>query len=482
MPMKPLVTAALIVSLLLGTLALYFHDQKKNPPGFYLDEASIAINAFSIAREGVDEYGTRMPFYFRAFGEYKNPVYIYLLAGVFKVAYPSVLVARRLSAFACWLGAVMLGLLAWRITRRRWITAVAFLLAILTPALFEIGRLVFEVALYPLVIALFLLTVYTAAQRVRWNAGVIAALVATLALVEYTYSAGRALAPLFALGVAVIFYKRDRRNAIVAMFGLFVLTSIVPVLVYNHRNDGALLARAKDTSFLGELKTKPEETLAALERNTINNILPIGMALRGDPNHRHHVPGGGGSMLGATLILAIAGAWLIVRTRPFDRWWLFVLFGTLVSIIPGAITNDVYHSLRLSSFIVFALVLSIRTLIAPAARPVVAIALVLGAIQPFWFFHAFHKYGVDRPGDFNVGMERMTDEALGRPERPIYVLGLDYCQAWWFGDINQVPRNQFARVDRREDVPPRSLFITHEDCPGCEELARDHWYSLQRTP
>ena len=480
--MKPLVTILATASLLLATLALYFHDQKKNPPGFYLDEASIAINALSVARDGVDEYGVPMPFYFRAFGEYKNPVYIYLLAGVFKAAYPSDLVARRFSAFVCWLGAVMIGLLAWRITRRLRLTAIAFVLAALTPAIFEIGRLVFEVALYPLVIALFLLAVHAAAQRARWNAGVIASLVVTLALVEYTYSAGRALAPLFALGIALIFYTRERRNAIVVMFALFVATSIVPVLIYNHRNDGALLARARDTSFLGNLKTHPEDTIAALERNTINNVLPLGMSLRGDPNTRHHVPGGGGSMLGATFILAIAGAWLAFRTRPFDRWWLFVLFGTVVSVVPGAITNDVYHSLRLSSFIVFALVLSIRALIAPAARPAVAVALLLAAIQPIWFFHAFHKYGQDRRAEFNVGIERVTLEALGRPERPIYVLGLDYCQAYWYADINQVPRNQFARVDYREHVPPRSLLITHEDCPGCEELARDQSYSLQRTP
>jgi hypothetical protein len=480
--MKPLVTAAVIVSLLLATLILYFHDQKKNPPGFYLDEASIAINAISIAREGVDEYGVRMPFYFRAFGEYKNPVYIYLLAGVFKVSYPSVLVARRLSAFVCWLAAVTIGLLAWRITKRRWITAAAFLLAILTPALFEIGRLVFEVALFPLVIALFLLAVHAAAQRVQWSAKLIAALVVTLALVEYTYSAGRALAPLFALGVAVIFYTRERRRAIAAMFLLFVATSIVPVLIYNQRSGGGLLARARDTSFLGSLKTHPEDTLATLERNTINNLLPFGMVLRGDPNVRHHVPGGGGSMLGATMLLALAGAWLTLRTRPLDRWWLFVLFGTLASVIPAAITNDIYHSLRLSSFVVFALVLSIRALTAPATRPLLAVALVLAVIQPLWFFHAFHKYGADRAGEFNVGMEQITDLALARPERPIYVLGLDYCQAYWYGDVNAVPRNQFARVENAAEVPPRSLFITHEDCPGCEELARHNWYSLQRTP
>ena len=480
--MKALVTAALIASLLLTTLALYFHDQKKNPPGFYLDEASIAINALSISRDGVDEFGTPYPFYFRAFGEYKNPVYIYLLAGVFELSYPSVLVARRVSAFACWLGTVFIGVLAWRVTRRRWITIVTFLLAALTPALFEIGRLAFEVALYPLVIALFLVAVHAAAQRARWNAGIIAALVTTLALVEYTYSAGRVLAPLFVLGIAVVFYTRERRNSILALLALFIATSIVPVVIYNHRTAGGLLARARAASVLGYLETRPDETLEALERSAVVNLLPIGMALRGDPNPRHHVRGGGGSMLGATLLLGITGLWITVRDRARDRWWLFVAYGTIASVVPAAITLDVYHTLRLSSFIVFVLVLSIRALMAPASKPIIAVALILGAIQPFWFFNAFREYGRDRPMEFNVGVESMTRAALARPERPIYVHGDHYCHAYWFGDLNGVPRNQFARVVSPLLVPPRSLFITHEACEGCEELAREHSYSLQRTP
>jgi hypothetical protein len=482
--MKRLVTVAAAAALLLSTLLLYLHDLRKNPPGLYLDEASIVLNALSIARYGVDEHGTPMPFYFRAFGEYKNPVYIYLLAGVFDAVRPSVLTARRTSAVLCWLAAAMLGLLAWRITRKRWVACAMFLLAALTPAVFEVGRLIFEVALYPLVIAMFLLVVHAASQRARWNAGIVAALVITLALVEYTYSAGRMLAPLFAAALALIFFTRERLLAIGAMLVLFTCTSIVPVLIYNKRTDGGLLVRASHFNVLGALRTQPADAFAALERNFVNSLLPLGMVVRGDQNSRHHVPTSGGSLLAGTMLLAIAGDVLTIRTRPLDRWWTFVLAGALLSVLPCAIATDVYHSLRLSSYIVFMLVLSIRVLALPTPnlKPLIVTALLLGALQPLWFFRAFHRYGPHRWDQFNTGLEFVTLAALPRPERPIYVLGHSYAGAFWYGELNHVPRDQFQVVGGPENLPPHSLYITDGGCPGCEELARHHIYSLQRTP
>ncbi|HEX8153347.1 MAG TPA: hypothetical protein VF698_09495, partial [Thermoanaerobaculia bacterium] len=240
--------AAVVFILLLATLAFYLHDQKTNPPGFYLDEASIALNAITIARYGTDEFGTPHPFYFRAFGEYKNPVYIYALAGVFEVLYPSDLVARRFSAILGWLGTIAIGVLAWRVARRPWMTAAMFLLAALTPAIFEISRVVFEVALFPLAIALFLIAVHAAHTRVRWSAGLVLGLVASLAFVNYSYTAGRMLAPMYAAGL-LLFYTRDRRRALVAALALYTLTSIVPVVLYNSATGGALLARGRDTSY-----------------------------------------------------------------------------------------------------------------------------------------------------------------------------------------------------------------------------------------
>ena len=50
------------------TFVWYFDSPLVTTPGFFIDESSIAYNAWSIARSGVDEHGARVPVYFAAFG------------------------------------------------------------------------------------------------------------------------------------------------------------------------------------------------------------------------------------------------------------------------------------------------------------------------------------------------------------------------------------------------------------------------------
>src|SRR5258706_13130467 len=150
-------------------VVLYFYDVPKNPAGFFVDEASIAYNADTIAQTGRDEFGYKFPLYFRAFGEYKSPVYIYILSAVFWSTGPSVLVARSLSATAGLLTALLFGILAAQLARRRSVGLMVFLIAAPTPWLFEISRLVFEVALLPVILALFFLLLHHATKRAHWS-------------------------------------------------------------------------------------------------------------------------------------------------------------------------------------------------------------------------------------------------------------------------------------------------------------------------
>src|SRR5690606_7450646 len=50
------------------------------PVSLNWDEVSHGYNAYSILRTGKDEWGQTMPLIFRAYGDYKLPVYIYLTA------------------------------------------------------------------------------------------------------------------------------------------------------------------------------------------------------------------------------------------------------------------------------------------------------------------------------------------------------------------------------------------------------------------
>src|SRR4030095_12517127 len=90
----------ILLALIIFAVVIQFSSLRSNPPGFFIDESSIAYNAYNISTTGKDEHGESGPLYSRAFGEFKNPVYIYLLAGLFRVAGPGILSARSLSAFA----------------------------------------------------------------------------------------------------------------------------------------------------------------------------------------------------------------------------------------------------------------------------------------------------------------------------------------------------------------------------------------------
>ncbi|HYP52311.1 MAG TPA: glycosyltransferase family 39 protein, partial [Pyrinomonadaceae bacterium] len=290
-------------------LVIYFSGIPENPPGFFVDEASIAYNAHAIARGGADEHGERWPLYFRAFGEYKSPVLVYVLAAVFKLTGPSVFAARLLSALAGLLAAALLGLVAARSTRDRAAGFVVFASALLTPWLFELSRLVFEVALLPAALALFLLILHDASTRDDWTWTRAAALGASLGLVTYVYSGGRLLAPLFALGL-LLFATRRRWRGVLRAWAAYAV-ALLPLAAFGARYPGALGERFKYVTFV-----TPESTYADIAARFVKNYAGSfslwSWLVEGDPEPRHHVAGMG-SLLAATVLLAAVGLVFVAR-------------------------------------------------------------------------------------------------------------------------------------------------------------------------
>ena len=74
--MKKQLLIPLILTLLGGLVRFFWLDRFPVAPNW--DEISHGYNAYSILLTGKDEWGTRLPLIFRAFGDYKLPLYIYL--------------------------------------------------------------------------------------------------------------------------------------------------------------------------------------------------------------------------------------------------------------------------------------------------------------------------------------------------------------------------------------------------------------------
>jgi 4-amino-4-deoxy-L-arabinose transferase-like glycosyltransferase len=86
------------VGVVLAVVAFQLWVTPSNPPGYHRDEAALSYNAYSIATTGRDEDGAVMPLFFRSYGDYKSPLYPYLLAAIFRVSGPHKEVARAFSA------------------------------------------------------------------------------------------------------------------------------------------------------------------------------------------------------------------------------------------------------------------------------------------------------------------------------------------------------------------------------------------------
>lgn len=464
-------------------LGFYLASVPGNRLGFFIDESSISYNAYTISQSGRDEHGVRWPLYFRAFDlgvadEYKNPTYIYVLAGLFKIFGPSIWLARLLSGLSGFSAALLLGVLARRMTGEDRIALIVALTAMVTPWLFEISRLVFEVALFPLALVLLLLALYRAQGRTAWTLLDTVWVAAALSLITYSYSIGRLLGLLLALGL-LIFGRRARWTRIGQAWILYGIL-LAPLVVFNLRHPGALIGKFYMMSYIQPGSTLPD-IVGEFLSHYLDNLNPRSLLLVGDVNVRHHVPGMG-SMLAGTVFLGVAGAVRVIWSYSRDPWWQFNLYGLAVSIVPAALLAAPFDTLHLSAFPVFLLVLTVpaltwlsRSAKGPiAARPGVYLLLGVTVLQAAVFQWQFYRDGPTRGHAFDAGFPEAFAVATALQSRPIYLIGgprkYTYIHAYWYGTLQGMGASEFVRLPVGDRPPAQSLVI--DDMFG-ERGARD---------
>ncbi len=466
--------------------AVFLTVSAKNPPGFYRDESAIAYNAYTLATTGKDEYGARVPLFIRSFGDYKSPLYVYLLAAVFRVTGPSSAVARGLSAVLGLAAVLVLFALALAISRRPLTALAVALLAGLSPWLFEISRLVFEVALMPLLIALFLLALYRAAAG-EWRRRSSIAIGLLLAAMAYTYQLGRVLGPLFAVGL-VLFWRRDRLRALVTAWAVYV-AALLPIGVYALIHPGALEERYHAVTYIHGGMSWWDIGRQFVEHYGRNMNL-WSWLVHGDSNQRHHVPGTG-SLFFVEVGLALAGTAIILLRRRSDPWWRFILFAVLVCPVAGSLTDQSVHSLRMIALPVLLPVLALPAFDLIAALPrrrataVVAVLLVAFAYEAVHWQVIFHRDGPNRLDAFEAQIHPVIEAAL-RHGGTIYAYRQDhtaYIDSLFYGAVAGRSRSSIVILDSAAPPPPGSLVVGRVgDCPSCRSVAEDGGFEAYLTP
>lgn len=408
--------------LIFAVIFLHLYGLEQIPPGIYVDESSIGYNAYSVLQTGADEYGVHFPLYFKAFGEFKNPVFIYSLVPLLHIFGLSVWTIR-LGAALFGLGtAVLLGLIAMEGVGGRGAWAAGFILGGLVPWLFTLSRVAFEVISFPFFITLGWWCWHRAIKSnslpwflLSWSAW---------GMSIFTYSTARMMTPVLVLALVVCYFRELGSSRVRCLIGScpFAL-SVAFLLSWSVQNPGSLTARFDEISIW---KDNPGifTSMVRFCANYLTYLSPKFLFLRGDPNLRHHT-GQGGELFLVTFPLLLPGiiyAWQN-RRRALER---FALLGFLLFPLAASFTEDPYHALRTANAVPFVILLIIwgfrqswEWWRGQRALVLLYVAVAVLEIGGFYFDY-FSSYPNRARNWFNAGLPQVLKLAFEKKRSDLY--------------------------------------------------------------
>lgn len=347
--------------ILLCSTALHLYKLENLPLGLYTDEASIGYNAFSIAQTGVDEWGRHWPVFFEAFGEWKNPLYIYTVALFFKLFGVSTYLLRFVSFFYFFFFQIAFSLFAWRLFKDRRIVLLSLLFTSVVPYLFLLSRVSFELlSLLPfLVLFLFfwhfassLHTTFISRLYYFFFAGISAG------LMLYTYSTARLFVPILIVITAVLYYRQLAWRPLVAFLFGFLGTSSM-YLWFSITHSTAMTARFRALSYIYDSSLTFYEKAHLFLVNYTSYFSLDFLVFSGDGNLRHHI-GYGGQFSVVIFVLFLVGLFVWVAFQYYkNKFWLLLFCLLFLSPVAASLTLDSEHALRSHIILPFILLFSL---------------------------------------------------------------------------------------------------------------------------
>jgi len=302
------------------------------PPSVYWDEASIGYNAYCLATDLKDEWGVILPLHFRAFGEFKLPVYIYSVA-VFVRTIGLNAYAVRLPAVLYSLGTlVVVYLLTRKITGKESVAILASFVLSVSPWFFIFSRTGYEATAG---LFFFLLGTYLFLFLDKFKYFLIIATFSFI-LSFYSYNSFRIIIPIWLILFLVYkfheFEKIRKYFFVLALSLALFLISLIPVYrLYKYDAGGARFAQVEITSKLDFVK------------NYLSHFSPNFLFLKGDANPRSQIPGRGQLYL-FEILLILFGLIAIVKSKKI--LYFLPLASLLLAPIPAALTKESPHALR----------------------------------------------------------------------------------------------------------------------------------------
>lgn len=361
--LKPKFLLFLICSLFLFTR---LYKISEIPVSAYWDEASIGYNAYSILTTGKDEWGDFFPIHFRAFGEFKLPVYIYSVVpfmsifglNEFSVRIPAVLYS---------LGSIILVyFLTKEITKDRVVALWSSFLLTISPWFFIFSRTGFEVTAG---LMFYLLGIYLFLKPRSYF--VFISMISFI-LSIYSYNSFRIIFPLTLVVLIaskllkwVPETKEENRNKIKwwILSGFLVIISFIPIYrLFVYDAGGSRLQNVGAASGLVVIK------------NYASHFSPQFLFIKGDSNLRHQLSGFGQLFFPDLVFISLGLIYLLYKEKKYAML-IFPLL--LIGPIPASITKESQHALRAISMTPFLYILSAIGLSSVKSKILKAVAFIL---------------------------------------------------------------------------------------------------------
>ncbi len=422
---------------------LRFYHLGSNPPGLDWDETAHGFNAYSILKTGRDEYGYKLPLFFRSFDDYKPPLYTYLVVpsimmfGLtdFAVRFPSAL----LGSFAV----VFTYLMVYELFRKKEIALLASFFLAVSPWHLQFSRVAFETnsAIFWSVLGTWAFLKAIKSKGIIITAWTILASIA-FGLNLFVYHNARVFVPFYSVILLILFRKFLIKwwkllviPALIALIFSIILIPIITSISGQLRFKGTAIFSDvfpiyKNSTVLQEDADSNQYFLAKIIHNRrfvyipilIQNYLshsnPIFLFFNADMD-RHHAP-----LIGLLYLLdlpfILAGIYLLIKKDFITKSKIIVLSWFLLAPVAASVTKGVPHSLRteiyLPTFQIF-IAIGLYYLLYKSPKRILFLSIYTVLFLTSLTFY-LHQYYIHMPQEYSESW------LFGRKEAVLYTESL----------------------------------------------------------
>lgn len=344
-----------------------------NPPSLNWDEVSHGYNAYSILTTGMDEWGEKFPIIFKAYGDFKLPVYIYTLVPFIKIFGLNEFAVRLPSVLAGTITVLLTYLLVKQIFKKNHSAfsiehlaiISAFLVAIEPWSLF-LSRGAFEANL---ALCLFLAGLYFFFRFINsYNSYFLILASLFLSLTVWTYNSYRIFTPLI-LVVLFFLWKKEivdifRSRKSIIHYSLFIILFFVFPMFYQLFNsegqarynkvsiisEGSIseIIQNRENSYFPDsisrfIYNRPTYFIFNFIQNWIKHYSGKYLYFEGGSHYQFSVPNYG-ILYPVNIPFLIIGVFYLIKKR--DRSAVFLLSLFYFGPIASSITREAPHVLR----------------------------------------------------------------------------------------------------------------------------------------